>query len=408
MTVYLGIDWSEKKHNVCILNEAGAVICELVIGHTPEGFLQLASVCQQLQIGAGQAVIGLETAHNLLIDFLLESQWGAIYVLPPSLVKSNQGRFAQSGAKDDRRDAQLIAEILRTDRGRLHAWQPDSLLTRQIRARVQMHSFLSRTIRQYTSYLRAVLLRYYPAALEVFSGLDLPITLAFLQSYATPTAAQALSYEQFSHFLQEHHHTHKQVWPQAYQRLMTRYPIAHSETLNLYTYQMLTLVDMLSHLLDERRLTQLALLHDFKQHPDAALYQSLPGAGKLLAPALLAKLGDDRTRFPAPSVLQAVAGTCPVTKRSGRAKSVHFRRACDHAFRHFVQQWAVAALKKNPVAQAYYHQVRPHCRSDNAAYRRLANRLLAVLWRLWQSRTPYDEATHLRQRALRAKPAQRS
>jgi len=160
MKVYLGIDWSEKKHNVCWLNEAGAVIQELVVPHTPEGFLQLSSVCQQLQVAAGEAVIGLETAHNLLIDFLQASQLGPIYVLPPNLVKSNRGRFAQSGAKDDRRDAQLIAEILRTDRGRLHAWQPDGLLTRQIRARVQMSYFLNRTIRQYTSYLRAVLLRY--------------------------------------------------------------------------------------------------------------------------------------------------------------------------------------------------------------------------------------------------------
>jgi len=221
-------------------------------------------------------------------------------------------------------------------------------------------------------------------------------------------AASALSYEQFTHFLQEHHHTQKRAWLRAYQRLLSDYPAAPQETLNLYTDQMLVLVDTLRHLLAEKQLTRLALLHDFKQHPDAALYQSLPGAGDLLAPALLSKLGDDRTRFPTPAVLQAVAGTCPVTQRSGRAKSVQCRRACDHAFRHIVQQWAVAALKKNPVAQAYYRQVRPHCRSDNAAYRRLANRLLAVLWRLWQDQTPYDEATHLRQRAVRAKPAQRS
>lgn len=408
MKVYLGIDWSEKKHNVCWLNAAGAVIQEGIIPHTPEGFLQLVKICQQLQVEAGEAVIGLETAHNLLIDYLLESQLGPIYVLPPNLVKSNQGRFAQSGAKDDRRDAHLIAEILRTDPGRLHAWQPDSLLTRRIRARVQMLSLLNRTIRQYTSYLRSVLLRYYPAALEVFSGLDQPVTLAFLQCFSTPTAAHALTYAQFTGFLQEHHHTQRQAWPMAFQRLQVDYPIVNQATLELYSTQMLVLVDTLRHLLEQKRATRLALLHDFQQHPDAALYQSLPGAGDLLAPALLSKLGDDRGHFPSPAVLQAVAGTCPVTRRSGRAKSVHFRRACDHDFRHIVQQWAVAALKQNPVAQAYFSQVRPHCRSDNAAYRRLANRLLAVLWRLWQDHIPYDEATHLRQRALRAKPAKRS
>ena len=408
MKVYIGIDWSEKKHNVCWLNAAGAVIREGIIPHSPEGFLQLVKICQQLEVGAGEAVIGLETAHNLLIDYLLESQLGTIYVLPPNLVKSNQGRFAQSGAKDDRRDAQLIAEILRTDPGRLHAWQPDHLLTRQIRARVQMLYLLNSTIRQYTSYLRSVLLRYYPAALEVFSSLDQPVTLAFLQCFPTPSASRSLSFEQFTHFLQEHHHTKRQAWPLAFQRLQIDYPIVNQATLDLYATQTLVLVDTLRHLLEQKRANRLALLHDFKQHPDAPLYQSLPGAGDLLAPALLAKLGDDRGHFPSPAVLQAVAGTCLVTKRSGRAKSVHFRRACDHAFRHIVQQWAVAALKHNPVAQAYFYQVRPHCRSDNAAYRRLANRLLAVLWRLWQDHKLYDAAFHLRQRALRAKPAKPS
>lgn len=408
MKVYIGIDWSEKKHNVCWLNPSGAVIQEGVIEHSPEGFLKLAHLCQQLQVGAGEAVIGLETAHNLLIDYLIESQLGPIYVLPPNLVKSNQGRLAQSGAKDDRRDARLIAEILRTDPGRLHAWQPDSLLTRQIRARVQMLYLLNRTIRQYTSYLRSVLLRYYPAALEVFSGLDQMVTLAFLQCFPTPTRAYDLSYEEFVGFLKKHHHTKREVWPQAYERLQVKYPIVNQVTVDLYSDQTLILVDTLRHLLGQKKLTQLSLLRDFKQHPDAALYQSLPGAGDLLAPALLSKLGDDRGHFPSPAVLQAIAGTCPITKRSGRMKSVLFRRACDHTFRHIVQQWAFCARKKNPIAQAYFAQVRPHCRSDNAAYRRVANRLLAVLWRLWQDHIPYDEATHLRQRALRAKPAKRS
>jgi len=408
MQVYIGIDWSEKKHNVCFLNAAGAVIQELVMAHRPEGFLQLVTICQQLQVAVGEAVIGLETAHNLLIDFLIDRQLGPLYVLPPNLVKSNQGRFAQSGAKDDRRDARLIAEILRTDRGRLHAWQPDSLLTRQIRAQVNLLAFLEHSIRQYSNYLRALLLRYYPAGLTVFSSLDGPVSLAFLQRYASPMAASALSYAAFTQFLKEQHHTRKDTWPQAYERLSAPQPAPSPDTLTLYQEEMLMVVGLLSQLVAERRLTRLAMLHTFAHHPEASLYRSLPGTGDWLAPALLAKMGDDRARFPTPAVLQAVAGTCPVTKRSGRTKNVQFRRACDHRFRHIVQQWAKAALLKNPVAQVYYAQVRPHCPSDNAAYRRLANRLLAVLWRLWHDHLLYDEATHLRQRALRAKPAKHS
>jgi transposase len=139
----------------------------------------------------------------------------------------------------------------------------------------------------------------------------------------------------------------------------------------------------------------------FQQHPDREIYDSLPKAGTLLAPALLSKLGDDRARFPTPAVLQAVAGTCPFTKRSGKYTSVLFRTACDREFRHIVQQWARLTLDTSPWAATYYHTVRPHCRTDNDAIRRLANRWLEVLWRLWVDRKPYEEAFHLKQHTLR-------
>ena len=127
----------------------------------------------------------------------------------------------------------------------------------------------------------------------------------------------------------------------------------------------------------------------------------LPRAGTLLSPALLSKLGDDRARYPNPAVLQAVAGTCPVTNRSGKHSHVYFRSACDHEFRHIVQQWARLTLDASPWAATYYRTVRPHCKTDSDAIRRLANRWLEILWRLWVDRKPYDEALHLRQHTLR-------
>jgi len=139
----------------------------------------------------------------------------------------------------------------------------------------------------------------------------------------------------------------------------------------------------------------------FPLHPDHEIYDSLPKAGTLLAPALFAKLSDDRNRYPTPAVLQAVAGTCPLTKRSGKHASVLFRKACDRDFRHIVQQWARLSLDAWPWAATYYHPIRPHCRTDNDAVRRLANRWLEILWRLWVYRKPYDEALHLKQHTLR-------
>jgi transposase len=119
---------------------------------------------------------------------------------------------------------------------------------------------------------------------------------------------------------------------------------------------------------------------------------------------LLAKFGDDRQRFPVPGSLQALAGTCPVTIQSGRRKSNRFRKSCDREFRYIAQQWAIHSLQKSVWANAYYQQVRPRCRSKNHAYRCLANRWLAIAWKLWQTRQPYDEAYHMQQRMQRSMP----
>jgi transposase len=134
------------------------------------------------------------------------------------------------------------------------------------------------------------------------------------------------------------------------------------------------------------------------------IFQSLPGTGDLLAPGLLVKFGDHRDRFPQARDVQALAGTCPVTERSGKRKLVKFRQGCDREFRRFAVQFARASKLQSGWAAAYWQDIRPHCDSDAHADRILANRWLAILWKMWQDRKPYDEAYHLQQRALRRKP----
>ena len=149
----------------------------------------------------------------------------------------------------------------------------------------------------------------------------------------------------------------------------------------------------------QREMTQVQTL--FQQHPDRDVFASLPGVGDFLAPALLAKFGDDRARFPDPQSVQCLAGTCPVTDQSGKRRRVYFRQACDHEFRHIAQQWARVSIAQSSWAATYWHRVLTHARSVSHAYRCLANRWLAIAWKCWQSQQPYDEAIHLQNRARR-------
>ena len=404
MQVYIGIDWSENKHDVVIMNEAGAAIVRQTITHTPEGFLELEKSCRNLNLPADAGLFGLETAHNLVIDFLWSRGYTHVYLIPPSVVESTRGRYGQSGARTDQSDALLLADLLRTDRARLQIWRPDTLLTRQMRAKVSLIDHLTRRVVRLSNRLRAVLLRYYPAALHVFSNLRTQIALEFIRSYPTPEAAMALTLDDFKAFARRHGYTQPKRLSACFARLQVSRPQATPETILVFRDEAVLLATHLLHAVRSKNAALRELQTLFKQHPDHDIFDSLPGAGKFLAPALLVKFGDDRQRFPAPASVQALAGTCPVTDWSGKRRVVKFRRACDREFRDIAQKWAITSKPESLWATTYWQQVRPHCDSDSHAYRCLANRWLAIAWKLWQTRCVYDEAYHWQQRTEHSKP----
>lgn len=404
MASYIGIDWSEDKHDVVFLNEAGAILGQLTMAHTLEGRRNLEKTRAYLGLSRAECWVGLETAHNLVIDFLWEQGYEHVYVIAPNVIKSCRGRFGQSGARTDRHDGRLIADVLRTDRARLQAWQPDSGLTRHMRAKVGLLIHLSRNCIRWSNRLRAVLLRYYPAGLVAFGNLTSQISLRFLITYSSPQAVVNLSWTEFERFAQQHGYSHAKQLPGYFARLKHPYPEASPDTILAYQDEAVLLAQTLLHLVQAKNRTLSELQALFDRHPDRDIFSSLPGTGQFLAPALLTKFGDHRQRFPSPAGLQALAGTCPVTDQSGKRKLVKFRLSCDRQFRWIMHQWARSSLAQSVWANAYWQQIRPRCHSDNHAYRCLANRWLAIAWKLWHSGQTYDETYHLQQRMQRSKP----
>jgi transposase len=405
MEVYIGIDWSEKKHDAIYRNEKGEVIYQITFEHSVEGYRELERVREKLGLRVEDCVIGVETAHHILVDYLWECGYSRIYIVPPGMVDDSRGRWRQSGAKDDIIDGWVIADLVLHDHHRLTLWKPDTLLTRQIRVRVKLVRYLTRETIRHGNRLRSVLLRYYPAALVVFrGGVTVPITLAFVQAYPTPGAAQQLSRAEFEEFCRKNLYRQKRNIASCYMRLQQPQPKASQEVVEAYQAEAILLASLLHQEHQAKRKALKDLQGLFLKHADYALYHSLPGAGCFLEPALLAKFGDDRQRFPSASSVQALAGTCPITRRSGKQKHVHYRLACDREFRSIAVNWAKASLHVSVWANLYYQKIRPGCSSENHALRCLANRWLAILWRLWQDHTSYDEPLHLQRHALRAEP----
>ena len=127
--IFIGIDWSQDKHDIGYIDNSGKEILHQVIGHNQTGFQAFHQQCKELDWAPKECHIGIETSYNLLVDELWSYGYEHVYVIPPSVVKSSRGRYSSSGARTDQRDAFTLADILRTDRHRLQPWQPDSVLT---------------------------------------------------------------------------------------------------------------------------------------------------------------------------------------------------------------------------------------------------------------------------------------
>jgi transposase len=240
--------------------------------------------------------------------------------------------------------------------------------------------------------------RYYPIAAELFSGLDKQIALQFIQAYPTPQQAKQLTSTQFTAFCRANQYRRSDLITRRHGQLLNAETFASSEVAAAYASQAQALARVTFSLLKERDQAQKQLTQAFEQHPDCRIFESLPGAGEFLAPALLSRFRDCRARFPTAAVAQAIAGTSPVTIQSGKKRRVQFRQACDKDFRYYASQFARCSMRESPWAVAYFETVRPRCEKASQAYRCLANRWIAIIWRLWTDRIEYDEAIHLRNR----------
>lgn len=403
MKLLIGIDWSKDYHHVCFLAPNGSQQANFEIPHTVEGFAGLDEERTKFGVSAKECLVALETAHNLVVDYLWSRQY-QVYVIAPTVVKGSRGRYGASGAYTDASSALLLADLLRTDLSRFIPWRPDGELVRQMRAKLNLIEALRRDINRWSNRLLAVLLRVYPQPVGLFSSLTTQISLRFLMAYPTPHAAQELSYQGFESFCRQHRYPNTSRLPQLYAHLQSPQPEPDPVALLAYQDEIPFLAHTLLPLVQHR----LQLIREVKellgQHPDHFIFESLPGAGDLLAPSLLVKFGDHRERFPNAAIPQALAGTCPYTKRSGKKRLVLFRKACDHGFRRIAQQFAIESVKQSVWAATYWQEVYDRCHSKSQAYRCLANRWLTIIWKMWQTRKAYDEAYHLKQRLLRRQP----
>ena len=394
---YLGIDWATEKHDLCLLAEDGRILSEFEIRHDWQGFQKLQALLAEFDA----VQINIERSDGLLVDWLVSQNW-PVFVTSPNVVSRRRPRRS----KDDRGDAYLLAYLLRIGDPEcrpLVCQSPTVLHLRQLDA--ALADVLSEQ-RRLANRLIQTLHQYYPAVLVAFRKYHSLIVQAFLEAYPCPQVAQALSMDELEAFLRQHR------YPQVVKRLPVIYaalqapaPTARVESGCIVQVQMLA--PLLRQLHHQRSHLEKEMVRVFKTHPEAAWWRHFPGANGPLTPVrLLAWIGDDRSRFPSPDVLQAIAGTAPITRRSGKSISVEFRQACSHPLRRVVTDLARQSVGYSGWARSYFNSQRQRGHSKSRAYRALGNRWLSIIWKLWQTGETYDEMKHLANRSRRGQPAQ--
>lgn len=385
---YVGIDWADSSHQIAIVNKQGDCISEFTIDEDVAG-LQLLH--QHLQALAPLQV-NIERPDGLLVDWLI-TQGIAVYVTPPRIA----ARRRPNSSKDDRADARLLAQMLRMQDEECRLLHRHSSTVETLLQLLRAYEQIQRQQLRISNQLRQVLKQYYPVMLRLFSDIKTKIALTFLKAYPTPQLASELSLTDLKQFLAQHKYRYLQRVPSIYHLLQTPFPQACVWQGPLIHVKLL--IPILQTITEQLKLLKREIRLTFLSHPEADWWAALPGAGELTAPRLLALIGDNRSVFPTAQVLQARAGTVPVTRRSGKSKVVRFRWACDKALRKAMMDFARNSLSKSGWAQSYYTKQRQLGHAEQRSVRALANRWARIIWTLWQRREAYNEIQHLANRS---------
>jgi transposase len=384
-----GIDWASDNHAVCVVDPDGAVLERQTVAHTAAGLRRLTDLlgCHRVQD------VGIERGDGPVVDALLGAAL-SVYVIPPSQVKNLRGRYGSAGNKDDRFDAYVLADTVRTDRRRLTALTLDADATIALRKLCRARRDLVAHRVAVANQLRAHLGTAMPAAVDLFAAIDSAISLQFLGRFSTQDDLDWLTLKRLAQWLADVSYSGRTSAAALHQRI-THAPRgatgAHGQALAGITRAYL---GTLSAITTQIQALRKQITQALDTHPDSAIFTSLPRAGTVRAARLLAEIGDARGRFPTPDSLACLAGVAPSTRQSGKVTIVAFRWAVDKQLRDAVCDFAGDSRHANPWAADLYHRARTRGHDHPHAVRILASAWLEIIWKCWTSNTAYDPEQH--------------
>ena len=390
---FVGVDWASTVHAVCVMDAAGKILSQFTIEHSADGIAMLVRRLAKLADPA-DVPVAMERPNGRLVDLLLEAGHPVVPVKPNAIKTWREGEVL-SGAKSDTGDAAVIAEYLRLRQHRLRTATPYSSETKALRTVVRTRDDLVEMRVAATNQLAALLDAHWPGAKAIFADIESPIALAFLTRYPTAAAARHLGEKRLAAFLVKHGYSGRR--PAA--ELLTRLRQAPTGTLDDTLTEairdaVLALVAVLTTLGGAVKDLDRSVAAHLGEHPDGAIFTSLPRSGRINATQMLAEWGDCRQAYESPDSVAALAGCTPVTKESGKHHAVHFRWACNKRFRKAMTTFADNSRHASPWAAQIYRDAIAAGKDHPHAVRVPARAWIRVIWRCWLDSTPYNPDKH--------------
>jgi transposase len=404
---FVGIDWGSQQHQVCVLDRARRRVGERVVDHDGVSLAQLADWLCTLSAGQPQRVaVAIEVPRGAIVEGLVERGFHLFAINPKQLARFRD-RHTMSGAKDDRRDAFVLADSVRTDQPsfrRVQLDEPQLLLLRELS---RAEETLLEEFRRSANRFRDQLHRFYPQMLQLCSGADEPWLWDLIDLAPTPAHAALLSEEQVQRVLKTHRIRRVKAKEGLACLQAAALPVAPgvAEAAQAHCQFLLPCLRVLAEQLQACSQQVSALLCTLSQEPgegespsDVAIVLSLPGVGRKITAWLFAEAAQPLAERDY-QTLRTHSGVAPVTKQSGKRRLVVMRHGCNPRLRHALYHMARVAMQRDAHFNSVYTALRAKGQRHGQALRNIGDRLLRILMAMLRHRTCYD-ASRIRRESI--------
>jgi transposase len=393
----VGIDWAKEEHTICVLNAEQKVVERRTVKHSGTGLTELGDLLAKLsQDDAASVAVAIETPRGAVVEYLVERGF-SVYSLNPKQMDRFRDRHTVAGAKDDRRDAFVMADALRTDQHLFHRVRLDDPLIIRIRELSRAEEDVHREQVRAGHQLRELLNRYYPQMLGLCPAVDEAWFWDLIELVPLPVTGAKLKTSKIERLLRSHRI--RRLDATAIQQALgvpaLKLAPGSAEAASEHA---LLILPLLRLLLQQRKqlerrigalLEEMSTEGQFKEHRDVTVLRSLPGVGRVITATMLAEASQPLAERDY-HALRSYGGAAPITRQSGKRKSVIMRQGCNQRLRNAIYHWSRVSTQCDERSKAHYAELRAKGHSHGRALRGVADRLLAVLIAMLTSGTTYD------------------